>query len=184
MCWCTYCVEFNQTTAKDHKSKVVAKPLLLLIPSLNSDKVWNLLTSLPSLNFHFKWQSFHLGQFALQILTAWLLGAGSFCRFISSFFIVWTSGTCRQKRVNLYHHMENWEEPTMADSPRTDISADADTDDKNQRVFLLSPPLSLSLSRVLFYFVIWVIPSIANNWFCASSILVVWTKAFSFLGRC
>lgn len=57
--------------------------------------------------------------------------------------------------------MENWEEPTMADSPRTDISADADTDDKNQRVFLLSPPLSLS--RVLFYFVIWVIPSIANN---------------------
>lgn len=35
----------------------------------------------------------------------------------------------------------------MADSPRTDISADADTDDKNQRVFLLSPPLCLSLSR-------------------------------------
>lgn len=37
----------------------------------------------------------------------------------------------------------------MADSPRTDISADADTDDKNQRVFLLSPPLSLSLSGAI-----------------------------------
>lgn len=57
--------------------------------------------------------------------------------------------------------MENWEERAMADSPRTDISADADTDDKNQRVFLLSPPLSLTW--VLLYFVIWVIPRIANN---------------------
>ena len=33
---------------------------------------------------------------------------------------------------------ENWEEFNMADaSPRTDISTDADTDDKNQRVMSL-----------------------------------------------
>lgn len=37
---------------------------------------------------------------------------------------------------------ENWEESSMADgSPRTDISTDVDTDDKNQRVKLLLSPL-------------------------------------------
>lgn len=44
---------------------------------------------------------------------------------------------------------ENWGESNMADgSPRTDISTDADTDDKNQRVLFLSyPPL-------IFYYIL------------------------------
>lgn len=39
-------------------------------------------------------------------------------------------------------NIENWEESAMADaSPRTDISTDVETDDKNQRVMLCLPPL-------------------------------------------
>lgn len=41
-------------------------------------------------------------------------------------------------------HIENWEESAMADaSPRTDISTDVDTDDKNNRVIFFSPFLSV-----------------------------------------
>jgi hypothetical protein len=41
-------------------------------------------------------------------------------------------------------NIENWEESNMADgSPRTDISTDVDTDDKNQRVMFLSPPVAI-----------------------------------------
>jgi transcription factor TGA len=41
-------------------------------------------------------------------------------------------------------NIENWEESAMADaSPRTDISTDVDTDDKNQRVMFLLLPLSI-----------------------------------------
>lgn len=39
-------------------------------------------------------------------------------------------------------NIENWEESAMADaSPRTDISTDVETDDKNQRVMLCLTPL-------------------------------------------
>lgn len=50
-------------------------------------------------------------------------------------------------------NIENWEESAMADaSPRTDISTDVDTDDKNQRVMFLSPHLSICyFLHVLFF---------------------------------
>lgn len=41
-------------------------------------------------------------------------------------------------------HIENWEESAMADaSPRTDISTDVDTDDKNNRVTFFTSSLNV-----------------------------------------
>ena len=43
-------------------------------------------------------------------------------------------------------NIENWEESNMADaSPRTDISTDVDTDEKNQRVMFLFTSSSIML---------------------------------------
>ena len=47
-------------------------------------------------------------------------------------------------------HTENQEEFAMADaSPRTDISTDGDTDDKNQRVKFLQPLYFFSLVEMI-----------------------------------
>ena len=88
-------------------------------------------------------------------------------------FILWLFGHLglADRKGSTFHHIEDWEEePTMADSPRTDISTDVDTDDKNQRVFLLSLLLSLFCANLV---LVSNLGTMGINWFCASSIRVV-----------
>ena len=57
------------------------------------------------------------------------------CFFVVSMVLVESQRLLSQKGQSSNLLTENWEESPMADaSPRTDISTDVDTDEKNQRV--------------------------------------------------